>query len=380
VLKEYQMLTKFDDFCIHQTSNPVAQPSQSDRNFYDRYWFNGFDKKGEFFFEIGFGVYPNRFVMDGHFSVVMDGKQYAFHASRRAPEDRSETVVGPLKIEVLEPMKMIRVVLEENETGICCDMTFSGRTSATLEPKNLLAEGVHVIMDTSRFAQLGFWQGYFSIDGKRTELHKSEVPGVRDKSWGVRPVGEPQGGAPGLLNQEPGVYWVWCPIHFDNFCTQFGTFQDHDGNARQVSACKVPVYDSVVDIPVGVEPGHVEMDKAMHRIQWKKGTRHAASAELELHSKNEVMKIQIEPLLQFQMLGIGYQHPEWGHGVWKGDNVFAREEWVLDELDPLDYKHIHVHQVIKATMGDLVGFGTLETIVFGRHDPSGFKDILDGAE
>jgi hypothetical protein len=30
-------------------------------------------------------------------------------------------------------------------------------------------------------------------------------------------------------------------------------------------------------------------------------------------------------------------------------------------------------------MGDQVGVGTLETVAFGRHDPSGFKTILDGA-
>ena len=84
------MITSFDDYCIHQTALPVAEPSQSDRNFYDRYWFNGIEKSGEgWIFEIGFGLYPNRRVMDGHFSVAIGDKQYAFHASRRAPKDRT---------------------------------------------------------------------------------------------------------------------------------------------------------------------------------------------------------------------------------------------------------------------------------------------------
>lgn len=374
------MLTRFDDYCIHQSSNPIAIPVQSDRNFYDRYWFSGFDKKGAFCFEVGFGVYPNRFVMDGHFSVVIDGKQHTFHSSRRAPEDRTDTRIGPLSIEVLEPMKQVRVLLAANDTGIECDMTFIARTCATQEPRSLMEEGVHVIMDTTRFTQFGYWQGYFSVDGKRTELNKPDVLGVRDKSWGVRPVGEPQGGAPGLLNNEPGVYWTWNTVHFDEFCTQFGTFEDHDGNPKQVSACKLPVYDKVSDIPVGEEPASVEMEKALHKIHWEKGTRRTASAEVELHAEGEVLKIELEPMLRFQMLGIGYQHPEWGHAVWKGDDVYAREDWVLDELDPLDYKHIHVHQVVKATLGELEGVGIFETVVFGRHDPSGFKDILDGAE
>ena len=54
------MLTRFDDYCVHQTTEPLAQPATSDRNFYDRYWFNGFDQKGAFIFEAGLGIYPNR--------------------------------------------------------------------------------------------------------------------------------------------------------------------------------------------------------------------------------------------------------------------------------------------------------------------------------
>ncbi len=374
------MLSKFDDFCIHQTSEPLARPSQSDRNFYDRYWFNGFDKKGEFCFEIGFGVYPNRFVMDGHFSVVIGGKQVTFHSSRRAPDDRSETIIGPLEIEVIEPMKVVRVLLEDNETGIACDLTFSARTAATLEPKNVMREGPHIIMETSRFTQFGVWEGYIVVDGHRTEVEKDNTLGVRDKSWGVRPVGEPQGGAPGLLNNEPGVYWCWNPIFFDDFCLQFGTFEDHDGNPTQLSACKVPSYSSFEEVPIGVEPGHIEMDKAHLDVQWKKGTRHAARVVLKVENKDETLKIEQVPILPFFMLAIGYQHPQWGHAFWQGDLVVQREEWVLDDLDPLDYKHIHQHQIMKAKLGDLEGMGILETVVFGRHDPSGFKDILDGAE
>ena len=36
------MLTRFDDYPVHQTPEPVAHPSTGDRNFYDRYFFNGY--------------------------------------------------------------------------------------------------------------------------------------------------------------------------------------------------------------------------------------------------------------------------------------------------------------------------------------------------
>jgi hypothetical protein len=40
------MLSKMDDYPIHQTSEPVAHPGSSDRNVYDRYWFNGYQYDG----------------------------------------------------------------------------------------------------------------------------------------------------------------------------------------------------------------------------------------------------------------------------------------------------------------------------------------------
>ena len=87
------MITNFDDYCIHQTAAPVAQPSQSDRNFYDRYWFNGFDTEGSYIFEAGLGLYPNRRIMDAHFSVSDGTRQVAFHGSTHAahsPRSRPE--------------------------------------------------------------------------------------------------------------------------------------------------------------------------------------------------------------------------------------------------------------------------------------------------
>jgi len=76
----------------------------------------------------------------------------------------------------------------------------------------------------------------------------------------------------------------------------------------------------------------------------------------------------------------GYQHPEWGHGFWKGEEAVGYEVWDLNEINPEDYSFFHIHQIIKATMNDLEGYGTLENLVVGRHDPSGFKDLFDVTE
>ena len=63
------MLTKADDFPIHQTPEPIAYAG-TDRNFYDRYFFNGYQPDGTEFFAIAFGVYPQLNVADAHVSVL----------------------------------------------------------------------------------------------------------------------------------------------------------------------------------------------------------------------------------------------------------------------------------------------------------------------
>ena len=54
-----QILSPFDDYPIHQTSEPILNPVSSERNFYERYWFNGFCPEQKLMFGIGFGFYPN---------------------------------------------------------------------------------------------------------------------------------------------------------------------------------------------------------------------------------------------------------------------------------------------------------------------------------
>lgn len=103
------MITTFDDYPVHQTAEPVAVPAGGDRDHYDRYFLNGYDRAGGFFFAVALGRYPNRRVVDASFSVLHDGVQRSVHASGRAPVDRSVTAVGSIAVEVVEPLRVPRV-------------------------------------------------------------------------------------------------------------------------------------------------------------------------------------------------------------------------------------------------------------------------------
>ncbi|MEE9280540.1 MAG: hypothetical protein V3V67_10230 [Myxococcota bacterium] len=373
------MLSRLDDYPIQQTSEPLAHPATSDRNFYGRYWFNGFSQEGDFFFGIALGVYPNRQVMDAAFSVVTaDGQQESFRASRRVPTDRAELRVGPLSLDVVEPMRVLRMRLAPNETGIEADLTFRARTVALEEPRQTMHEGTRVTMDTTRFTQFGDWEGGVAVDGRRTEVLPDRTRGTRDRSWGVRGVGEREAGA--ARRGAPQICWLWAPLHFADVCTHFGVFEYADGTQWHSNGAVVPAYPASSDFSTTDESGVERMVRISHALHFVKGTRRMAGGTLELvPAQGEARVTELEPVLRFPMIGIGYAHPEWGHGTWHGELETMRESWNVNDLDELDPRYQHMQQVVRARMGERVGIGVLEQIILGPHERFGFKEFLDGA-
>jgi hypothetical protein len=142
----------------------------------------------------------------------------------------------------------------------------------------------------------------------------------------------------------------------------------------------VPAYESPDDVPGVEDPGIVRMGSVEHRLQYHPGTRLARAAEIALVERDGTRhEISLEPLICFRMRGIGYTHPEWGHGVWKGELAVAGESWKTADLDPLAFENQHVQQVMRARMGSETGVGVLEQLAIGPYAPYGFKDFLDGA-
>ena len=82
------------------------------------FWFNGYAPDGEWFFAVAMGLYPNRRVIDAAISVVHGGVQRSVFASGRAPLDPAETRVGPIAIEVVQPLRTLRVRADAAHLGI----------------------------------------------------------------------------------------------------------------------------------------------------------------------------------------------------------------------------------------------------------------------
>ncbi len=369
------MLTRGDDYPVHQTADPIAYVATGDRNFYDRYFFNGYSRDGEVFFAVALGVYPNRKVMDASVSAVYRGRQLVLRASRIAPIDRVETSVGPITVEVVEPLRRLRVRVAKNDSGIELDAEFAVRGPAIEEPRFQRRAGTRLVMDYTRLTQHGTWEGKLSLEGDTIRLAHDRFWGSRDRSWGVRPIGEPDSGAPPEM---PQFFWLWAPINFPDTLTHFDVNEEGDGT-RWHEMGLVAEAGSLDEAAVR----HARTVE--HRLELRRGTRHAERATIGLTLPQGRAEIQLKPLYNFYMNGIGYLHPVWGHGTYHGALEVACESFTLAEVDEAAPLYLHVEAVCEARLelpgiAPQTGIGVLEQLILGPHEPLGLAGLFSGAE
>lgn len=366
------MLTKADDYPIHQLPEPIAT-SGTDRNFYDRYFFNGYTMDGHVFFAVALGVYPHLNVMDASFTVITGGVQHNLRASRLLNMERMDTSVGPIRIEVIEPLKTLRVRVAENEHGIEAELLFQARAKPVEEPRFTYRQGPRTVMDYTRLTQNGAYDGFIDVKGKRIEIERDMVQGTRDRSWGVRPVGlsDPQGAAP---PRAPQFYWLWSPL---NFPDRFMLYHlNAEGSGRPWNTA------SVIGGLGDAEPEH--MQACASTIEYKSGTRHAKRAIIDVRdAEGEAWQAELTPRYHFYMSGIGYGHPEWGHGHYKGENVLGYDSYETAGVNENDPRFQHIQAFVTARLNgpgvERIGAGVLEQLVIGAYKPHGLKGILDPA-
>ncbi len=357
------MLTKGDDYPIHQTPEPIAY-SGSDRNFYDRYFFNAYAPDGSAFAAIAFGVYPALNVADAHIAIVKDGKERCLHASRVLGMERMDLSVGPIAIEILEPLQKLKVTVQKTE-GIAGEITFTGRAFPIEEPRFVKRNGPRLFMDYTRLTQNVRASGWLEVDGERIEV--SGWVGTRDRSWGIRPVGAPDP-QPTPGGGIAGFFWQWTPLNFTDTSVYFHINADPDGKPWNTRA---------VILPDGAGPeGGFHSDVPVMETEILPGTRHAKSGLLTIPLEQGAATVRIEPIATFLMRGIGYGG-DWRHGTLKGELAVAREDLDTVNFDHADPGNLHIQAISRATLSqpgrdDQVGVGVFEQLILGPYRPLGF--------
>ena len=227
-------------------------------------------------------------------------------------------------------------------------------------------------MDYTRLTQNGSYEGWVEVKGKRIDV--GGILGTRDRSWGVRPVGErdSQPVAPPL---QPQFYWLWAPMNFDDRITLYHNNADGAGKPWNTHAVMAPTGDAPA----------AHMASCSSQVAFKSGTRHAKSAVIAMRDQDGLdYRLELTPQWNFYMSGLGYTHPEWGHGRYRGELAVGYDTIETAKVNEADFLHLHVqafsHAVLHGPNG-LVrkGRGVLEQLIIGPHAPSGFAALMDVA-
>jgi hypothetical protein len=365
------MLTKWDDYPIHQTAVPVAEQVSSDLGRYERHWLAMHDTA--LTTQLGFGIslHPNRGIVDASLSVARNGIQQSVFASGRMSPDR-DTVVGPLRLEVVEPMRTLRVVLDEHD-GMAADLTFTAVTQCIEDSRMRRESGGLLVSERTRTVQFGEWSGSFTADGETVEVGGADWWGFRDRSWGSRTTGTVAEGA--MAAHASAIYFAWTLLRFPDECLLVAVNEMPDGRSEARTVAVLP-FIGPADPAYGVDEAVTRSDVFQFDIDYLQGTRRPARVDLTVGPRGLVdRRVEIEPVGLFQMQGLGYYHPKWRHGTDHGGEAVGTDRWVLADLDPTVRENMHVEQLSRAVRSDgAVGLGIFEHVAIGPHVPSGLPD------
>jgi hypothetical protein len=328
------MLSPLDDYPIHQVPAPVRRVGTSDRNFYDRYYFNCLplgSGDDDLFLIMGMGQYPNLGIADAFAVVVHDGTHRVIRASRPLGLDRMDTTVGPFSIGVIEGLQSLRFRLDDattdtgEDTSLGFDLTWKGAQHPIEEPRHTDADAVgRVFLDACRLAQLGSWTGTLRIGDRHWDVTPDAWWGSRDRSWGIRPSGESE--PPGITATLPGsgFNWLYAPVRFDDQSIVVICQSRDDGSRVLEEAVRVWRTDQ----GEGIE----HLGRPEYELQWGKGGPTSDGRVVTgatVHAGK--LTLDVQPRVSVSLgVGTGYGFDaEFRSGQFLGDQVVQERSWDL---------------------------------------------------
>ncbi|GAB3319162.1 hypothetical protein [Haliea atlantica] len=362
------MLSQMDDYPLHQIADLMRFVGTSDRNFYDRYYFNLHASSDDLFMVMGMGQYPTLDVQDAFVVVRRGDKHHVVRGSRELGHDRMDTSVGPIRIEVIKGLERVRFIVEERPgQPLAMDITWEGAIPAYQEPRHYIRKHGRVLFDSMRFAQTGCWSGSLRIGEETFEVTPDRWKGSRDRSWGIRPVGEFE--PPGVHAGTPIMegMWNYAPMQFDDFSILYIVNEHNDGQrvledavrvwkdpARETEWLGRPEHEHHL---VVAKPYQSFIDRSVIRFP------DAPGGPLE---------VAVTPLTHvWVMVGTGYGlEPDWKHGMYKGKEVVEHFSLDVEQDKERMFGLVDNSARFELSSGE-VGYGLFEYCFFGNFDRYG---------
>lgn len=361
-------LSDADEFFTHQTSLPHAMVATSDPSWRERYWVSFQDTStGDTVLTLGLGRYPNQDVMEAFACFSHQGRQTNLRLSRTLLPDSHGMQVGPFSCEVVQPMRELRFRLDDNESGLRFDLTFSGTMEPILEGRFFQISRARVTYDAIRYVQHGRATGTITTpDGTTLEVTPERWWCERDHSWGTRPLPRAEGQPPG--ERPEWRMLLFAPLQLPEFGVHIYVQESEPGR---------PVYLSAgLSGPVGSDGEQPTIVAVDHDLRWVKG---AAAPTLEgghvtLHLLGgDRLDLELTALAgRAHLRGGGYEGWNgWKQGQWRGDLTSEADTWDLGDRDQFyRYAKAGSDHLVEVRCGDQTGYGIVEYMVlpdYGRY-------------
>ena len=366
-----------DEGLTHQIADTFAVVSTSDLSWTEKICAMAAATDGSLQLAFGLGKYPNRNVMDAYAGISRGVEQVTVRASRRLAPEHQQTMVGPIRYEVVEPLRSVRFVLEPNDAQpVSFDWTFEAIVPPFLEDRTHRRNGVRVASDLVRYHQTGTATGWVDIDGARREIGPDDWVSTRDHSWGTRfDVGLPQADIE-QVDALAGISFrmIWSPI----------AMRRPDGSRYALllhyQIAKAPgfLHKTVmggVEHPDGRLERWTDLEPA---LRFDPGNRRLLGGTLTATTEDGTSReLQIEVVSDTGFhLGAGLYFGLDGHhhGEWRG-NLLVEGERIADCSDPAAARRLHqirdtvVHVVDPVGGGE--GYGNCQPMITGGDESLG---------
>src|SRR5215471_5368001 len=141
-------LVAADEGLTHQIADTFATVGTSDPAWTEKICAMAMARDGSVQVGFGLGKYANRNVMDGYAALSRGAEQVTVRASRRLAPEPDLTAVGPIRYEVLEPLRCVRFALDENDCQpLAFEWTFERAVPPVVEDRSFTRWGYRTSTD-----------------------------------------------------------------------------------------------------------------------------------------------------------------------------------------------------------------------------------------
>lgn len=178
-------LTAMDEYPRHQVGGTFDSVVSDSVHWNDGFYFTLGDRTSGTTLFAAIRLYPNTDVIDGFACLTIDGRQHNARWSRRLRPRIDDIAVGPLSLELREPLRALRLACEANEFDIAFDLEWSGLHAPYLEDRIVRYSGGRKVYDRTNYDQCCEVTGTITAEGQTFQVTPQSWIGVRDHSWGL---------------------------------------------------------------------------------------------------------------------------------------------------------------------------------------------------